>query len=68
MDYTFSTTPATFAADLATAVADQHIPDPVQTAIKSGWAATDQTKPTYQIDAATGDFWTVVRVAAVLEA
>lgn len=66
MDYTFATTPATFAADLAAASTAQSIPVAIRTAIESGWAATDQTKPTYQIDAATGDFWTVVRVAAVL--
>jgi hypothetical protein len=68
MDYTFSTTPATFTADLAAAATARRIPALVQTAIEAGWAATDQSKPTYQIDAATGDFWTVVRIAAMLEA
>lgn len=62
MDYTFSITPAMFTADLAA----QSIPAVVKAAIQAGWAATDQSKPTYEINAATGDYWTVVRIAAVL--
>jgi hypothetical protein len=64
MDHDFSTTPDTFAADLEA----QDIPAAVKTAITAAWGATNQTAPTYQVNAATGDFWTVIRIAAVLQA
>lgn len=61
MDYGFSTAPADFDAALAALDA----PADVKAAIGAVWEATAQTDPSYEISAATGDLWTVVRVAAV---
>lgn len=61
MDYGFSTAPADFAA----ALADLDAPAEVKSAIEAVWAATVQTDPVYEVLAATGDLWSVVRVAAV---
>lgn len=64
MDYSFLTTPASFQSDLAAAT----MPPTVRDAIAAAWAATIQTDPTYRVFAATGDLWTVIRIAAEREA
>lgn len=63
MDYGFTTAPADFSAALEAA----DIPAPVKAAIQAVWAATATTDPQYQVSAATGPLWTVVRVAAFRE-
>lgn len=65
MDYDFTTSPAEFAANLAAAATQQSIGGTVASAIQAAWDATVQTDPSYQVSAATGELWTVVRVAAV---
>lgn len=63
MDYGFVTAPADFTAALTSFDA----PPEVKTAVESVWAATDQTGQSYEVHAATGKTWTVVRVASVIE-
>lgn len=61
MDYGFTTAPAEFTAALEALDA----PTEVKAAVTAAWAATAQTDPSYEVVAATGDLWTVVRIAAV---
>lgn len=61
MDYGFTTVPTDFTAALTAA----DIPAPVKAAIQAAWDATTTTDPNYEINAATGDLWTVIRIAAV---
>lgn len=61
MDYGFSTAPADFAAALAAA----DIPPLVKTAVQATWGANDHSGANYEIAAATGTTWTVVRIAQV---
>lgn len=63
MDYRFTATPATFSADLAA----QNYPAALAAAVEAVWAATVQSDPSYEVNAAVGDLWTVVRIAAVRE-
>lgn len=65
MDYGFTTSPSEFAANLAAAASRQSIGGTVAAAVQAAWDATVQTDPSYEVSAATGDLWTVVRVAAV---
>jgi hypothetical protein len=61
MDYGFTTAPADFASALQAA----DIPAPTKAAIQAVWDATATSDPSYEVSAATGDLWTVIRVAAI---
>lgn len=63
MDFSFTTAPANFAATLA----DSDAPAEVKAALTAVWDATVTNDPLYEVSAAAGELWTVVRVAAVRE-
>lgn len=61
MDYGFTTSPTGFAA----ALAEADIPTSVKAALRATWDANDHSGATYEVSAATGETWTVARVAQV---
>ena len=61
MDYAFTTAPADFQVSLV----GSDVPLQLHGAVSSVWAVTAQTDPSYEVCVATGDLWTVVRIAAV---